>query len=105
VARYYTPKGRSIQRSYQNGKEKYLEEIADRYENGEVNHLDTAKVVNGKFIKPNVVIRFMAEVVLHPNILWVLDTGSLPQKCKQALSKWLIKYFHVHLLYPSHRMK
>ncbi|TMI87333.1 MAG: S41 family peptidase, partial [Bacteroidetes bacterium] len=43
VARYYTPKGRSIQRSYQNGKEKYLEEIADRYENGEVNHLDTAK--------------------------------------------------------------
>lgn len=35
VARYYTPTGRSIQRPYDKGKKIYMEEIINRYENGE----------------------------------------------------------------------
>ena len=31
VARYYTPTGRSIQRSYENGKEDYYHDFADRW--------------------------------------------------------------------------
>jgi len=36
VARYYTPTGRSIQKSYEDGAEKYNEEAYARYTNGEL---------------------------------------------------------------------
>lgn len=36
VARYYTPTGRSIQRPYDKGKKVYMEEIYNRFENGEM---------------------------------------------------------------------
>ena len=64
-------------------KKSIYDEIAERYENGEVTHLDTAKVNNGKFIKRNVVIRFMAVVVLRQNILWVL----IPAACHRNISR------------------
>lgn len=41
VARYYTPLGRSIQKSYADGNEKYHDEIFDRYENGKLQQPDT----------------------------------------------------------------
>lgn len=36
VSRYFTPSGRSIQRSYEEGEEAYHNELSDRYENGEI---------------------------------------------------------------------
>ncbi len=36
VARYFTPSGRSIQKPYKDGKDKYFQEVAERYKNGEV---------------------------------------------------------------------
>lgn len=41
VAKYYTPSGRSIQRSYKKGKAAYDEDYAKRFENGELTGLDT----------------------------------------------------------------
>ena len=41
VARYYTPSGRSIQRPYEKGKKVYMEELHDRYENGELMYADS----------------------------------------------------------------
>lgn len=41
IARYYTPSGRSIQKSYKNGTEKYAEDILDRYKKGEMIHADS----------------------------------------------------------------
>jgi carboxyl-terminal processing protease len=41
VARYFTPSGRSIQRPYNKGKKVYMEEIYDRYENGEMMYADS----------------------------------------------------------------
>jgi carboxyl-terminal processing protease len=35
IARYYTPTGRSIQKPYNNGYEKYINDLNDRYLNGE----------------------------------------------------------------------
>ncbi len=65
IARYYTPVGRSIQRSYQQGEKAYYEEAFNRYHNG---HADTApppgapvfntpsgrKVVGGGGIYPDI---------------------------------------------------
>lgn len=36
IARYYTPLGRSIQRSYAKGKKVYMDELWDRYNSGEM---------------------------------------------------------------------
>jgi carboxyl-terminal processing protease len=41
IARYYTPTGRSIQRSYQEGYEKYMENFYKRYTDGELMAADS----------------------------------------------------------------
>ncbi len=41
VARYYTPSGRNIQKSYKNGAEVYAEDIATRFKKGELIHADS----------------------------------------------------------------
>jgi carboxyl-terminal processing protease len=47
VARYYTPVGRSIQRPYDKGKKIYMDEIWQRYNNGELISADSNKIENG----------------------------------------------------------
>lgn len=44
VSRYYTPTGRSIQRSYENGTKDYYNQFYQRYENGELRSADSIKV-------------------------------------------------------------
>jgi len=46
VARYYTPTGRSIQRSYENGKEDYYHDFSERWTRGEYEHEDSIKFDN-----------------------------------------------------------
>lgn len=41
VARYFTPSGRCIQRSYEDGKDEYYNELARRYEHGELMNEDS----------------------------------------------------------------
>lgn len=42
IARYYTPSGRSIQRSFAKGREAYSHDLVRRYENGELTGNDSA---------------------------------------------------------------
>lgn len=46
VARYYTPSGRSIQRSYAEGGEKYFSDFDKRFESGELYSADSIKVAD-----------------------------------------------------------
>jgi len=46
IARYYTPSGRSIQRSYAKGGEAYYNDFQKRYENGELYAADSIKVAD-----------------------------------------------------------
>jgi carboxyl-terminal processing protease len=41
VARYYTPSGRSIQKPYDDGTDEYYKDFYNRYEHGEMIHLDS----------------------------------------------------------------
>src|SRR5574344_335166 len=41
VARYYTPSGRNIQKSYADGAEKYQKDLIERYNHGELQHADS----------------------------------------------------------------
>ncbi len=43
VARYHTPSGRCIQRTYKDGTEQYYEEMIKRYERGEMDSADSIK--------------------------------------------------------------
>ncbi len=53
VARYYTPTGRSIQRSYENGKEDYYHDFAERIRRGEMEHQDSIKFDDSqRFVTP-----------------------------------------------------
>lgn len=44
IARYYTPSGRSIQKSYKNGNTEYAHDISSRYSNGEFYHVDSIRI-------------------------------------------------------------
>ena len=46
VARYYTPTGRSIQRSYELGRQDYYDDYLSRYENGELQSADKINVID-----------------------------------------------------------
>lgn len=53
VSRYYTPTGRSIQRSYEKGNKDYYHSFMDRYHNGELASVDSIKVADSlKFKTP-----------------------------------------------------
>lgn len=46
IARYYTPSGRCIQKSYKNGKESYLNDFNNRFQNGELYAKDSIKIAD-----------------------------------------------------------
>jgi carboxyl-terminal processing protease len=46
IARYYTPTGRSIQKSYENGNEEYNNEFGNRFESGELYSQDSIKIAD-----------------------------------------------------------
>ncbi len=46
VARYYTPSGRSIQKTYAKGNEEYFNEFEKRFENGELYKKDSIKIAD-----------------------------------------------------------
>lgn len=53
VSRYYTPTGRSIQKSYKNGTRDYYQKFMERYSNGELMSVDSIKVADSlKFKTP-----------------------------------------------------
>ena len=53
IARYYTPTGRSIQRSYEKGIDSYYRDYEKRYRNGELISLDSIKVEDSlRYVTP-----------------------------------------------------
>ncbi|VAW26003.1 Carboxy-terminal processing protease [hydrothermal vent metagenome] len=46
IARYYTPSGRSIQKSYKNGNKEYAHDLNNRYTNGEFYSVDSIHVID-----------------------------------------------------------
>ncbi len=53
VSRYYTPTGRSIQKSYENGNRDYYQTFMERYSSGEMVSVDSIKVADSlRFVTP-----------------------------------------------------
>lgn len=76
IARYYTPTGRSIQKSYADGIEAYYEEENNRYANGELESADSIKINDSiKFKTPGGKIVYGGGGIV-PDVFVGLDTAG-----------------------------
>lgn len=78
VARYYTPRGRSIQRPYDKGKKVYMDEIWERFSNGEALYADSNKVNKGKAYVSNAGDTLYGGGGIMPDRFVPIDTASYP---------------------------
>lgn len=105
VARYYTPLGRSIQRPYDKGKKIYMEELYNRYQNGELMYADSIhfdstkafktgtgkKVYSGGGIMPDVFVPIDSSLLIHSITRLYLDgrfNNFVYQYYTQHLPEW-----------------
>ncbi len=76
VSRYYTPTGRCIQRSYENGSKDYYDDFHDRFMNGEVTHADSIHFDDSlKFVTPGGKIVYGGGGIM-PDIFIPVETGD-----------------------------
>ncbi len=97
VARYYTPVGRNIQKSYSKGKEAYEEELIQRFHNGEVLVGDTTKPVTQPFKTPSGKIVYGGGGIT-PDIFIPFDTATQPKAVtdlfyRGTISKYIYRFF------------
>lgn len=76
VARYYTPSGRCIQRSYEKGSEEYYNEIYDRYARGEFVHEDSIASKDTTVYKTSKGKRVFGGGGIRPDIFVPVDTSA-----------------------------
>jgi len=99
IARYYTPLGRSIQRSYAKGKKVYMDELWDRYNSGEMFSEDSVlrhqngkkfssvcgkSLYEGDGITPDVFVPIDTSVTYNHLNIWLGST---------KLNSYLYEYF------------
>ncbi|MEO7924285.1 MAG: S41 family peptidase [Chitinophagaceae bacterium] len=105
VARYYTPLGRSIQRSYGKGKKVYMDELWDRYSSGEMISADSVKVHNnGKKFTTNCRDTLYGGDGITPTVFVPLDTSRAQQQLLRILSSTSFSNF-VYTYYLQHKQQ
>ena len=104
VARYYTPIGRSIQRSYEKGKKVYMDELWERFSNGELLSADSNKVSNGKYFKTVCADTVYGGGGIMPNIFVPFDTSSYQRSVSRLLADGGFNIF-VYNYYLQHRTR
>jgi len=92
VSRYYTPTGRSIQKTYKNGVKDYYQRFTDRYHSGELVALDSIKVVDSlKFTTPKGKVVYGGGGII-PDVF--VPIGSNEEEAIEVLdSRGFISYF------------
>lgn len=95
IARYYTPIGRNIQKPYNKGKEKYEEELINRFHNGEVVQGDTSKPAGPAFKTPGGHIVYGGGGIT-PDIFVPFDTTAQPDAISELYLKGTLSNFVYH---------
>jgi carboxyl-terminal processing protease len=87
VARYYTPLGRSIQRSYEKGKKVYMDDLWNRFNSGEMLSADSLKSHNnGRRFTTSCRDTLFDGDGITPNVFIPFDTSHSQQKILRILS-------------------
>jgi carboxyl-terminal processing protease len=93
IARYYTPSGRCIQRSYKNGKEEYYQEEQDRYKRGELLHADSIKFADSlRFKTPGGKTVYGGGGIM-PDVFVPLDTSEHSHYVNELIFSGILKDF------------
>jgi carboxyl-terminal processing protease len=93
IARYFTPSGRCIQRSYTKGSEEYYQEESDRYKHGELMNADSIKFIDSlKFRTPAGKIVYGGGGIM-PDVFVPLDTTERSHYVNELIYRGLIKDF------------
>ncbi|MBN1180823.1 MAG: S41 family peptidase [Bacteroidales bacterium] len=93
IARYYTPTGRCIQKSYKNGLEDYYNELSDRYYHGEFLELDSINFSDSlKYTTPGGRTVYGGGGIM-PDIFVPLDTSGVTDYLVDIRNRGLIYRF------------
>jgi carboxyl-terminal processing protease len=103
VARYYTPVGRSIQRSYSKGGRAYFDEFYNRLKSGEMSSADSIRNDTTKVFKTQAGKRIYGGGGITPDIFVGADTSTMTYLMAIVLSKGIVGDFgyHYYLNTPS----
>jgi carboxyl-terminal processing protease len=99
TARYYTPTGRLIQKSYESGKEQYNSDLVNRYNKGELMHKDSIHFpINEKFstLKNNRSVYGGGGIM--PDIFVPIDTSGMSGYYNLLIRKGVIGLFAIHYI-------
>ncbi len=97
VARYYTPTGRSIQKPYDQGIEKYYQDLANRMMHGELNEADSIRLNDSlKFTTPGGRTVYGGGGIM-PDIFTPIDTSGITDyflavRNSGLLYRYVLKY-------------
>ena len=94
IARYYTPSGRSIQRTYSEGYDKYMESFIKRFDNGELLTSDSIKLADSLKFRTLVNKRTVyGGGGIMPDVFVSLDTSYSTQYFSRLFSKGIFNSF------------
>ncbi|HZJ21150.1 MAG TPA: S41 family peptidase [Pricia sp.] len=97
VSRYYTPTGRSIQKSYENGTKDYYQTFTDRYHSGEMISVDSIKVADSlKFTTPKGKVVYGGGGII-PDVF--VPIGTNEEEAVESMDSygWLSYFIFEHL--------
>jgi carboxyl-terminal processing protease len=95
IARYYTPTGRSIQKPYTDGYDKYYDDIADRYNHGELEVSDSIHFSDSlKFTTPGGKVVYGGGGIMPDKFVPVDTSGVSPYfvKTRSLIYRFALKY-------------
>jgi carboxyl-terminal processing protease len=95
IARYYTPTGRSIQKSYSHGYDKYYEDLTERYNRGEYEVPDSIHFSDSlKFTTPGGRILYGGGGIMPDKFVPADTSGLSPYfvKVRSLIYRFALKY-------------
>lgn len=93
VSRYYTPTGRSIQRSYENGNKDYYHEYYERKDNGELTSASNIKVADSlKFTTPKGKVVYGGGGII-PDEFVPIDIKMANETVSRIVASGIMSYF------------
>ena len=102
VAKYYTPLGRSIQKSYKNGIEAYDHDLINRFKDGEMMSADSIKHTGEKkYITESGNILYGGDGIT-PDVFVAMDTTGIDKNVMNALVSGTLNRF-VYLNFLRHQ--
>lgn len=87
VARYYTPLGRSIQKSYKDGIDAYNKDLVNRFHNGEMSFADSIKHTDEKLYKTGSGKLVYGGGGITPDVFVAYDTLAFDKEIAKAYLK------------------